>query len=113
MLINSLQSWFEFGGSALGVRVVVEPDIDVLAGCEFRPIVWLPDFGATMGTLVFEGNFSRSKLPERAHAAGYTASYMGTINKSFEFSADDFIEVLSDWGWTSCQQPRPDWLKES
>jgi hypothetical protein len=113
MLVHSLKSWFEIGGTALGVRVVVEPEIGVLEGFEFKPIVWLPDFGAKMGTLVFEGNLSKSKLSELACEAGYTASSMGPVNKSFEFSVGDFVDLLSDWGWSSSKQPKPEWLKDS
>lgn len=113
MHINSLRAWFEEGSRELGVSLVVEPTITATSGVDLKPVVWLPDFGGNQGMLVFEGSLSNSELPKLAKDAGYSASTMGSVTKSFVFEIDDFVDLLCDWGWSSYDKPKPNWLRAS
>jgi hypothetical protein len=111
--ISSLRAWFEEGSRALGVRIELEPKIVTRSGVVLEPVAWLPDFGGMSGTLVFEDGFTNRERAKLARESGYTSSAMGSISKSFDFDLDDFIDVLSDWTWSSSDQPQPIWVRKN
>jgi hypothetical protein len=43
--------------------------------------------------------------------AGYGYSVLSNLSPSEDYDLDTYIEMFSDWGWASCNERRPDWMR--
>ncbi|ULG94611.1 hypothetical protein FH584_20195 (plasmid) [Leptospira interrogans] len=47
---------------------------------------------------------------EKIYEAGYGFSTLSEPSENEQYSRKDFIELLSDWGWTGDVNLKPEWL---
>lgn len=41
---------------------------------------------------------------------GYGFSVLGEIIENEQYARDDYIDILSDWGWSGDKSKKPSWL---
>jgi hypothetical protein len=101
------ERWIEQVGSALDVRVEVDPEI-LIAGRNLRPWARVVDFGNAMGTLIFADPVEYLDCAEKLYDFGYAVSCF-LEPKNMGDDASSAKDMLQDWGWSGPIELKPDW----
>jgi hypothetical protein len=79
-------------------------------GRALEPLFLLKNFGAANGMLIFGDFGDISSVVEDISCAGYGFSVLDDPFGEGVYSREDFIEMLSDWGWSGPKELAPNWL---
>ena len=104
------ENWCE-AAQRLGVTLGDACQVSLPACVQSEPILHIPDFGGTRGTLVFH-DLGSADAAILAQSGYYTSVFpSGSTYWQRPMTDADLIEVLSDWGWSGSIDRHPEWLK--
>lgn len=96
----------------LQIEVVVPFSIDLASGSTIHAQALLPQLGAPNGMIVV------NRFPELHGSSrtlielGYGYSCLSEPKSSAEVRIEDYIEMFSEWGWSSTAGSKPVWWIE-
>lgn len=93
----------------LKLEIVAPFEVTLLSRTILRAEFLVRHFGAKNGMLVFTDYRLVRPYDEELVNLGYGYSVMDRDNESYV--REDFIDVLSDWGWSGDKARKPIWLK--
>jgi hypothetical protein len=106
MAAPQVQSW-EQAAADLGFRFLAPFTLES-DGQRFEYFGHLPEFGSKRGMLVIVGSYTPAQIGAATkHGFGYSC----LSADSSPYYRDQFIEMLTDWGWTSTERSAPEWLR--
>jgi hypothetical protein len=109
MTASALVRKWETARDDLGIEIAAPYDLEVQPGVTIRADLLVRDFGGRPGTLVVtEYSRVRSHL-NTLEELGYGFSVL-TAARSYDRS--EFIDMLSDWGWTGEAARKPSWVED-
>jgi hypothetical protein len=94
----------------LGIEAHGPVNVDLPSGGSYEFSVLLPQFGAQAGMLLHT-EYNREACAA-ATRAGYGFSILDPSSEPNDEALHDYIECLTDWGWTSQQSP-PAWYNRA
>ena len=97
-------AWLE-AKEKLGIEVIAPYKFE-LDGVSVAAIAYLPDFGSSKGTLVFE--IAENSHLNLAKSHGYFCSELNPEIYGY-FKHQQFQEALNDWQWSSKSKKPPSW----
>ena len=105
-----LQHW-RAASADLGLRLKEAFVVDLGPNGILEADLLVEDFGAPKGMLVFSDFRAVTTASGRIlDQLGYGYSVMGEPRPEEDYSRDEFVSVLSDWGWSGDPTKRPRWL---
>jgi len=108
--MTRLQSDFAKVCSELGLRIEIPFKLKLVDGCEITAQVLLPQLGASRGTIIVT-SFSELKGKEAELAEmGFGYSVLDEPWSDVGYEVEGCIEMFSEWGWASSDEPKPDWM---
>jgi len=72
----------------------------------------LKNFGAERGMLVFTRSQELQGSGEEIVQEGYGYSVLSEPSQTRTYKKDEFIALLSDWGWSGPPEKKPTWIKD-
>ena len=72
----------------------------------------LKNFGVKKGMLIFTRVQDLQGLGKEIVQEGYGYSVLSEPSQTRTYKRDEFITLLSDWGWSGPPEKRPSWMKE-
>lgn len=109
--MNKLQDWLSRAAGMLDISVDVGYVVNLKSGESVESLALIPNFGATLGTLIFTPETTpRKEVRQELKTLGYTISTYGEPSENMVFDLNDYIEMLTDWGWTGDQSRMPNWM---
>lgn len=107
---------------ALWKRAAIELAIDVVAPFSLKvandtiildACFFVKNFGAKNGMLIFNDYSEIKPYINDIKLKDYGFSIIDEPTKEGEFFIEDYMDVLSDWGWTGDDSERPIWFRDS
>jgi hypothetical protein len=111
MTMNRMQEWLVIAAEELGIRVFPAYVAVLSNGKQIPALALFPDLGGVFGTLVF--NSTDALDPEARRdlvAQGYSMSTFSEPPPKEEFDLESYVEMFSEWGWTSNGVQKPTWM---
>jgi hypothetical protein len=107
-----LKQW-KVAAADLGLEIVASYELDIGTGSALKSELLVKDFGATNGMLVVTSYAPIKPYLKQIHDLGYGFSVLQVPrNPANEaYNRGDFIDMLSDWGWTGSEAAKPSWLR--
>lgn len=109
MTTKLLQFW-QKAATDLGLQLVTPFCLMLTPEHELKALLLIKKFGAPNGMLVFSGYDEISSYVDDIARAGYGFSVLDEPLDFEEYSKDEYIELLGDWGWSGDMENKPDWL---
>ena len=104
-----LSEYWSEAGKLLGFAVEAPYQATLPDGRSFSFSARLPQFGAAKGMLLSDRYEPFASAVEALIEAGFGYSVLGAPD--YPPAAEDILDVLQDWGWSSSSPP-PSWLGE-
>jgi len=81
------------------------------SGAAVEAEVLVIGFGASNGMLVFSEPAVIKEHGDEIVSSGYGYSVFDPPGAHEEYDRDDYVEMLSDWGWSGTPESKPSWLR--
>lgn len=109
MLTRLLQFW-QKAAADLGLQLIAPFSLLLTSGKKLDAIFLIKNFGATNGMLIF-GNYDEIfPYVDEIVEAGYGFSILDEPMANENYSKDEYIALLADWGWSGDVELKPEWL---
>lgn len=109
--MNRMQEWLARAAEDLGVCMLISYVVTLSDGRKLTSQALFPDFGNTFGTLVFQSQDAIDASARRdLMTQGYGISTFSEPLPNEEFDIDNYREMFSEWGWTSAEAKKPEWM---
>lgn len=105
---SNLQNVWLKAQKDLGLTILLNHKVELNDKSFVKAEVLLKDFGAKNGMLLFCDFGYIKKYTKHLIDLGYGYSILS--GNSCNYNRDDFIEMLSDWGWSGDKDNEPNWL---
>lgn len=109
--MNQWRRVWSAAAADLGFEVCFDTAIDELVGSPTAE-VHVPQFGAQRGMLIFAQSQPVNEHGNRLLELGYGYTAFDPPKEEEEYERSEFVEMLSEWGWSGSDQDRPTWLEE-
>lgn len=109
MFARLLQFW-QKAASDLGLQITTPFSLVLSSGHRLQAILLICQFGGTKGMLVFASYDGIASHVNEIVDAGYGFSILDEPGEHEEYNREEYIELLSDWGWSGDDESRPTWL---
>lgn len=96
----------------LEIEVVVPFSIPVTSEKTIIAQALLPQLGAPLGMILVNRSSELLGLSSALIELGYGYSCLSEPKSLEEVRIEDYIEMFSDWGWSSTTDPKPSWMIE-
>ncbi len=103
-----IDAWMQ-AAVELGINIVA-PFSLTASGETIDADVWVKDFGAERGMLIFSEYSKIKNFTNDIVDQGYGYTILDPPRPDEVFDKNEYIEMLSDWGWSSDDKDRPLWL---
>jgi hypothetical protein len=80
------------------------------SGVKIEAEFLLKNFGASKGMIVVNKYDIVANHTDEIVNEGYGLSVLDEPFENEQYSRDDYIEILSDWGWSGEKDKMPNWL---
>ena len=87
-------------------------NVAVNDGTELQAAFLVRSFGAERGMLVFRNTDEVTRHHDALLQLGYGYSVIDSPLENEPYDRDDYVALLSDWGWSGNEMERPDWIVE-
>lgn len=111
--MSKLVQFWSQAGKDLGFEVVSPFQLVLSSGHPLNIPILVKGFGAKNGMLVTTTFRSIEDYTDQIAEMGYGFSTMSEYAAGQAYNAEDFIDVLKDWGWSGSSETEPGWLKDS
>jgi len=101
--------WCE-AANDLGFEIQSPVYLKLKTGKVLKPEFLVVNFGAVNGTLVFIKSDQVWEDQQEIIDMGYTFSVFNAPGIHEKYNREDFIEILSEWGWCGDESKKPDWI---
>lgn len=102
---------FRDAAEQLNVSLVGPLEVE-LASSRVVADMLFPSFGAPKGTLVFPLTDVVPPQAGELSDMGYAVSLLAILGEKHNYSVEQLIEMLSDWGWCGAEDEAPAWIRE-
>ena len=109
MLSRLLHIW-EVAAKNLGLEIIAPCLLTLPSGENVNAAVLVKNFGAPNGMLIVQSYDEVERCLDELAGAGYGFSVLDEYREDEQYSRQDFIEVLKDWGWNGDERSKPRWL---
>ncbi|EKO16890.1 MULTISPECIES: hypothetical protein [Leptospira] len=109
-MYTKLQKIWKDAAENLNLEVEIPFSIILADNLKINVSVLLKNFGAKNGMLIITNYEDVEPYLEKIYEAGYGFSTLSEPSENEQYSRKDFIELLSDWGWTGDVNLKPEWL---
>ena len=96
----------------LGVDYVAPFVLELSGGHTLKAELLVKQFGAPNGMLIFNESKQVTKYGDEMIDAGYGYSVMGEPSDRAEYSMQNYVKLLSDWGWAGDPKIKPSWIPD-
>lgn len=93
----------------LGIDFVAPYVLKLPDGHLLKAELLVKHFGAPNGMLIFNDSKEVMKYGDAIIDAGFGVSVMGDPSDRAEYSTQNYVELLSDWGWSGEPELKPSW----
>ena len=107
-----MQLW-RVAAADLGFSVESPFNVKVSEGPMIQVDVLVCGFGGVKGTLLLSSEQLTQNISRELISLGYGYSVLDEIRAMDEYKRDDFIEILSEWGWAGAEDNCPSWIVSS
>jgi hypothetical protein len=108
--MNKLQDYLVRAGNDLGITVVAPFTLILDSGRKLSAEALLPELGAPQGTIVFQSSNDYWEIVGDIKKLGYTCSAFDEPSPEEAYDVESYREMFIDWGWTSKEKPKPEWM---
>jgi hypothetical protein len=108
---NLVLEW-KVAAKNLGFDIVFPYRAALPSGARIDAELLVVGFGASKGMLIVRNFPDVAAFGDELDRVGYGCCVFEEPEKVREFSRKDFIDVLSDWGWSGHPDKKPGWLKD-
>ena len=105
-----LELW-QIAASDLNLQVCAGYVLQLASGSTLEPTLLVKQFGARKGMLVFTNYDEVAPHIDEIFKYGYGFSILDEPRQSEDYEREEYIELLSDWGWSKSDESKPSWLK--
>ncbi|MGQ2802265.1 hypothetical protein ACT54M_18000 [Leptospira santarosai] len=109
-MYTNLQKIWKDAAESLDLEVEIPFSIILSDNLKINVPVLLKNFGAKNGMLITTNYEDIEPYIEKIYEVGYGFSTLDEPPENEQYSRKDFIELLSDWGWTGDVNLKPEWL---
>lgn len=109
-MMNKLRGYLLRAGDDLGIKVIVPFILLLKSGRKLSAEALLPELGAPNGTIVCKSTDDYLEILNEIKNEGYTCSSFGEPLSNEEYDVESYKEMFLDWGWTSKERPKPEWM---
>ena len=110
-MLNRIQEWLARAAAELGVRIVVGYVARLSDETAFPMQALFPDLGGALGMIVLDSADSCDAVTRRRLVAqGFSISTFSEPLANEEFDVGGYAEMFAEWGWTSDDLEKPDWM---
>ncbi|TGK31348.1 hypothetical protein EHQ12_01270 [Leptospira gomenensis] len=109
-MYTKLQKIWKDAAENLNLEVEIPFSIILTDNSKINASILLKNFGAKNGMLIITNYEDVEQYLEKIYEAGYGFSTLSEPSENEQYSRKDFIELLSDWGWTGDLNLKPKWL---
>ncbi|EKO89355.1 hypothetical protein LEP1GSC151_2152 [Leptospira interrogans serovar Grippotyphosa str. LT2186] len=109
-MYTKLQKIWKDAAENLNLEVEIPFSIILADNLKINVSVLLKNFGAKNGMLIITNYEDIEPYLEKIYEAGYGFSTLSEPSENEQYLRKDFIELLSDWGWTGDVNLKPEWL---
>ncbi|EMF92736.1 hypothetical protein [Leptospira santarosai] len=109
-MYTKLQKIWKDAAENLNLEVEIPFSIILVDNLKINVSILLKNFGAKNGMLITTNYEDIEPYIEKIYEAGYGFSTLNEPSENEQYSRKDFIELLSDWGWTGDVNLKPEWL---
>ncbi|MEI8327126.1 MAG: hypothetical protein WCH44_17545 [Betaproteobacteria bacterium] len=110
--MNSTQLAWKRAADELGFKVETPFATQLPSGQVVEAEILAHGFGGKRGNLIFTDYDKVQPFADELLSAGYFFSVVGGSIPNEEFDIENYIDVLSDWGWAGDERDRPNWLRD-
>jgi len=111
-MLNRIQEWLTRAAAELGIRIVVGYAARLSDGTAFPTQALFPDLGGALGTIVLDSTDScDAAIRRHLIAQGFSISTFSEPLANEEFDVGSYAEMFAEWGWTSDDLQKPDWMR--
>ena len=105
-------SWHDWKAAEhdLGLEIVTPFEVNLAPTQKLVAEFLVKNFGDRNGMLVFTNYDVVKPHREQLQNLGYGYSVLEKPKENEDYVREDFIDLLSDWGWTGDRAMRPKWI---
>lgn len=108
-----MQSSLERACQELGLTIVAPFSLTVREGVRVDAQALLPQLGAPKGMIVVSKGADLQGVTSELDHMGYGYSVMSEPRPAEDFDLETWVDVFSDWGWSSsANEAKPVWMHE-
>ncbi len=101
---------WQIAANDLNLEIITPFILMLSSGVEIEAEFLLKNFGAFKGMIVINKYDQVSGYVDEIVNEGYGFSVLDEPFENEQYSRDDYIEILSDWGWSGDKSNKPSWL---
>lgn len=94
----------------LGLEIVAPFEVCLASTQNLVAKFLVKNFGERNGMLVFTDYEAIKPHQEQLHDLGYGFSILESQHENEVYTREDFIDLLSEWGWTGDIAMKPKWI---
>jgi len=110
MNTNRLIKIWQIAAKDLDLEIITPFILMLSSGVEIETEFLLKNFGASKGIIVINEYDKISSYVDDIVNEGYGFSVLDEPFDNEQYSRDDYVEILSDWGWSGDENNKPSWL---
>jgi hypothetical protein len=104
-----LQFWHK-AADDLGLEITAPFNLSLSSGCKLEAILLIHQFGGAKGMLIFTNYGDVEPYVNEIVDAGYGFSILDEPGEHEEYNKEEYIELLTDWGWCGDNDSWPVWF---
>ena len=112
MLSKLIKLW-QIAADDLGLDIVHPYSLILPSGARVEALFLVRHFGANKGMLIIDNYRTVDCHIDELASEGYGFSVLGEPSEHEEYSQQDFIDLLIDWGWSGNKLTKPEWLTKN
>ena len=97
-MYKKLLSFWKLAAHELNFKIKLDHTVPLKSGQKIQSLFLVKGFGAEKGMLILAEGVDISLCNEELNELGYGYSYLSEPFDNEEYSAEDYAELLDDWG---------------
>jgi hypothetical protein len=110
MAFDKLLLFWQMAASDLNIQFITHFNLLLKSGHRLDAIFLLPQFGGDNGMLIFGSYDDVALYRDEILEAGYGFSILDEPLENEDYCKEDYIEILTDWGWSGTRKSKPNWF---
>ncbi len=110
MILSRLVQIWTIAAKDLKIEIIAPYLLTLPSGIQISALLLVPNFGATNGMLIVGGYDDVECCLDELMIEGYGFSILEEPGNKEQYSRQEYIELLNDWGWSGDEKLKPDWI---